>query len=279
MPAPLIQVSSHGAIRVDADALPASRSEFAERHAVCVPSLVSHLLLRILQDRARRRAVRVHRPRVPGRASSRRCSLWNHLMFLVNDPELFGLIRRMTGCDRSGRSWGACIAAGATGVSTWHTDMEQDRLIGMSINLGTNLFRAARECATRATQRRLRPHERGARRRGLFRTPESRAHGDAGQRRGSRTVLAGWFRARRITYDTMLKPLDLAPRALQSQPRPLPPPPRARHCRSTPWTTTCSCMACPTAPSSVSITSARRIWELVVDRQDVNATLAGSVGE
>lgn len=60
------------------------------------------------------------------------------LFFLVNDPALFAVIRRITGCSPIGCFTGRVyrMVPGAGDYDTWHSDVIQNRMIGMSVNLG-----------------------------------------------------------------------------------------------------------------------------------------------
>jgi hypothetical protein len=60
------------------------------------------------------------------------------MFFLVNDPSLFAIVRRITGCPRIGCFTGRVyrMIPGAGDYDTWHSDAIQHRMIGMSINLG-----------------------------------------------------------------------------------------------------------------------------------------------
>ena len=60
------------------------------------------------------------------------------MFFLVNDPLLFAVVRRVTGCARIGCFTGRVyrMLPGAGDYDTWHSDLLQDRMIGMSVNIG-----------------------------------------------------------------------------------------------------------------------------------------------
>ncbi len=60
------------------------------------------------------------------------------LFFLANDPALFAVIRRLTGCPPIGCFTGRVyrMVPGAGDYDSWHSDVIQDRMVGMSINLG-----------------------------------------------------------------------------------------------------------------------------------------------
>jgi hypothetical protein len=60
------------------------------------------------------------------------------LFFLVNDPALFALIQRITGCRTIGCFTGRMyrMIPGRDDYDSWHSDSIQDRMIGMSVNIG-----------------------------------------------------------------------------------------------------------------------------------------------
>jgi hypothetical protein len=57
------------------------------------------------------------------------------LLFLMNDPHLFELIQRVTGCDRIGRFDGRVYRMDPSAYSGWHDDIGDHRMIAMSLNL------------------------------------------------------------------------------------------------------------------------------------------------
>jgi hypothetical protein len=60
------------------------------------------------------------------------------MFFLVNDPALFAVVRQVTGCARIGCFTGRLyrMAPGAGNHDSWHSDVVEERMIGMSVNLG-----------------------------------------------------------------------------------------------------------------------------------------------
>jgi hypothetical protein len=77
------------------------------------------------------------------------------LFYLVNDPAFFDLVNRLTGCGRIGCFTGRVyrMVPGSGDYDTWHDDAIQHRLIGMSINLGAEVYEGGmfqlRDAATR----------------------------------------------------------------------------------------------------------------------------------
>lgn len=64
------------------------------------------------------------------------------LRFLINDKQLFKLVEKLTGCPRVGSFNGVVLAMTKDfgNYVTWHNDMGNDRLIGISINLSTEIY-------------------------------------------------------------------------------------------------------------------------------------------
>jgi hypothetical protein len=68
-------------------------------------------------------------------------------MFIANDPALFEVVQAITGCPRIGYFEGRVyrMVPGAGHESAWHTDLVNDRLVAMSVNLGPPYQGAALE--------------------------------------------------------------------------------------------------------------------------------------
>jgi hypothetical protein len=64
------------------------------------------------------------------------------LYLLINDPCFFQVIRRITGCDPVGCFKGRIyrIIPGQGHYDSWHDDVGWHRMVGMSINLSTDIF-------------------------------------------------------------------------------------------------------------------------------------------
>jgi hypothetical protein len=79
------------------------------------------------------------------------------MFFLVNDPALFAIIQRLTGCPRIGCFTGRIyrMVPGSGDSDTWHSDALNDRMIGMSINLGDAYDGGVFQMRERASKRPL----------------------------------------------------------------------------------------------------------------------------
>ncbi|HEX4347468.1 MAG TPA: 2OG-Fe(II) oxygenase [Vicinamibacterales bacterium] len=80
-------------------------------------------------------------PSVDMRADDR--ALWGGCIFQLNDPELFEVIERVTGCEPIGSFFGSVyrIVAGMGHFHTWHNDLDGNRMVALSINLSPGGYR------------------------------------------------------------------------------------------------------------------------------------------
>lgn len=121
------------------------------------------------------------------------------LFFLVNDPVFFSIIERLTGCRTIGCFTGRIYRMEPHRVDhdTWHSDSVQDRMVGMSLNLGPAYEGGVFQLREKASRRMLGaapnivPGDAI-----LFRIDEGLQHWIT-PIRGSepKTAFAGWFRS------------------------------------------------------------------------------------
>lgn len=64
------------------------------------------------------------------------------LHFLINDTKLFRMIEEITRCGRVGCFEGRVyrMIPGCNHYDSWHDDLSHDRIVGMSINLSTDIY-------------------------------------------------------------------------------------------------------------------------------------------
>lgn len=82
----------------------------------------------------------------------------NLLEFLANDPKLFRIIPQLTGCKRIGCFTGRVyrMSYGQGHYDDWHSDLFENRLITMSINLSRQPYRGGRlKIRNKHTQREI----------------------------------------------------------------------------------------------------------------------------
>jgi len=123
-------------------ALESLRSELERNHCVRLPGLLDRGLL----DRVRREIeagefarrdveLKTELLMKPGRAFAL-------LAFLVNDPDLFEVVRRISGCERirsfTGRVYRMLPDSDHRGA--WHDDLVEGRAVAMNLNLGREAY-------------------------------------------------------------------------------------------------------------------------------------------
>jgi hypothetical protein len=127
-----------------------ARSAFATSHTLLLNRFVEPSLLARWQRRIDR-APFVERvakgdwgekePSVDMRVDDR--NLWGGAIFTLNDPTLFDVIERVTGCGVVGSFFGSVykIVAAAGHFHTWHNDLDGNRLVAISINFSPDGYR------------------------------------------------------------------------------------------------------------------------------------------
>jgi hypothetical protein len=139
-----IQITRSGTVvHATADDIRRLRAEFDDCHCIVLPKLIEPGLLRTLQRAIAGSSffektnvdigdeLRIHRGAVAA-----------VFEFLTNDPALFALMERISGCPHigcyRGRVYRLMSAPGHE--SDWHDDLIAGRLLTMSINLGTAVY-------------------------------------------------------------------------------------------------------------------------------------------
>lgn len=122
------------------------------------------------------------------------------IFYLVNDPAFFDLVGRLTGCGRIGCFTGRVyrMLPGTGDYDSWHNDAIQNRLIGMSINLGAASYEGGTFQLRDATTRQIlceAPNV-GAGDAILFRIDPTLEHWITPlEGTAPKTAFAGWFRS------------------------------------------------------------------------------------
>jgi len=121
------------------------RRQFNSEHYVRLPELLEPDLLNFIQTEIEGGEFyeRVHE----GIKSNKELCMkqngaFGALLLFMNDEKLFGMIQSITQCDRIGCFEGRVyrFMPGQGHHDAWHSDMAQDRLVAMSINLGRNVY-------------------------------------------------------------------------------------------------------------------------------------------
>ena len=200
----MIQLSRAG-VRVSGDPsdLERLKARFAATHVVRLPHFIADDLAALVDDRiARARFV----PRIDDgieiEDTPDDAALQAACHFLMNDPRLFSIVERITGCAPLGRFTGRIYrrrAPRAPGEHyyPWHDDVSEDRRVGISVNLGRASYEGGalqlRDAASGAVLAEVHNREYGGA--VLFRISLALQHrvtpvsGEC-----ARTAWAGWFR-------------------------------------------------------------------------------------
>ncbi len=142
-----LQIENSGAVcSGSAEDLRALRAQFAARHYLKLRGLLGPGLLDFLQTKVQQAEFyeRVHDGIGP---NSELCMKSNTpaaaLLFLMNDKKLFQIIQDVTQCDPIGCFEGRVyrVDPGQGHHDSWHDDVGEHRLIGMSINLSSGVYK------------------------------------------------------------------------------------------------------------------------------------------
>ena len=138
-----IQIQPHGIV-TDNAGLAEAQTEFAARHSVLLSEVVEPaLLVRLLKLLA---DVPL-RERVPGKSKGRIIArelcverdamVLQALTLLFNKPEIFRVVEQITGCPKISSFLGRIymMRPDSGHYDTWHSDVDGNRLIGLSLNL------------------------------------------------------------------------------------------------------------------------------------------------
>jgi hypothetical protein len=119
------------------------RQQFESRHHLVLPGLIEPDLLRTLQSRLEEASFFEKTNRNIGdELRVRPNAASSALQFLMNDPALFAVAERLTGCPAIGCFLGRVyrLLPNPGHASEWHTDLVQGRMVTMSINLSTGRY-------------------------------------------------------------------------------------------------------------------------------------------
>lgn len=140
----MVQLTRSGtAVSASAEDLEQLHRQFDRLHCIPLPSLLEPGLLRVIQ---RQIDTATFNQKTHEGLSVELCMADNtalHLLhFLTHDPRLFEIIQQITGCGRIGCFDGRVyrMVPGSQHYDSWHDDMSEHRMIGMSINLSRNIY-------------------------------------------------------------------------------------------------------------------------------------------
>lgn len=140
----MVQLTRSGVVNLlsvqDLDRL---RTQFEGEHCVRLPAFLDADLLSFVQKQVEHAGFDVqHHQNIGVELCSTDVMTLRLLYFVSNDPKLFGVVRQITGCGRIGSFLGRVyrMVAGAGHYDSWHSDAVGHRLIGMSVNLGPQVY-------------------------------------------------------------------------------------------------------------------------------------------
>lgn len=145
----IIQITRSGTVSSSsAEDLDRMRSEFDRQHCIRIPELLEPGLLQLIQRRIDRAefSEKIHKRSdlelICVESCLRDNTLLGLLHFLANDPRLFQIIQQITGCGQIGCFTGRVYRKipGRGHYDSWHNDMADHRMIGMSINLSMEVY-------------------------------------------------------------------------------------------------------------------------------------------
>ena len=121
------------------------RSQFDREHYVRLPELIEPGILRFIQSEIDRGKFyeRIHQGIKSNKElCMRQNSAFGALLLFMNDEKLFQMIQSITQCDRIGCFEGRVyrVIPGHGHHDAWHSDMAENRLVAMSINLSTEVY-------------------------------------------------------------------------------------------------------------------------------------------
>jgi hypothetical protein len=142
----VLQLKRTGTVSPDSTELDALGNQFAKQHCIHLPHFLDPDLLPLLSKQIAEAEFfeRVHDDGGTPPPTDL-CMKTNNAMrllgFLVNDPALFSIVQRITGCARIGCFMGVVyrLSPGAH-YDSWHDDLRPHRMIAMSINLSAGLY-------------------------------------------------------------------------------------------------------------------------------------------
>lgn len=136
------QIARTHVSRPDPVELEQLRTAFAAQHCVKLPGVIEPAMLAWIRDRiatapfVERVQTDVSEPCRDTQLSS--ADVVSTILAFVNDSTVFRSIRDLTGCDPIGCYWGRVfrLEPGSGQQYTWHDDVDGNRMLAMSVNVG-----------------------------------------------------------------------------------------------------------------------------------------------
>ncbi len=195
----MLQISRSGVEFSGSDAdIERARADFEKQDWVRLPAILGRELLEIAQSQLGTSQFEEKTANLYRELTVADNALPFALLLLLNNPRLFKLIEEITGCGHVGCFRGRIyrIVPGANHHVEWHTDLNETRLVALSINLTTEPYQGGvlsiREAATEQVLCELTNSGFGDAI--LFRIDERLQHRVSDvEGTVAKTALAGWF--------------------------------------------------------------------------------------
>ena len=119
------------------------RSQFKQMHYLCFPEFLETSLLKNIQREIKRAQFRTKKHVASGvELGMKDNEAMRLLQFILNEPQLFDFLEKVTGCKSINFFLGRIYLMRSDGshYHDWHSDNKSSRLLGVSINLSSNIF-------------------------------------------------------------------------------------------------------------------------------------------
>jgi hypothetical protein len=208
----VIQLTRSGAvISAASDELARLRTQFACDQCILLPRLIDADLLHTIQRRIDESEFRPFIHEGIGHDSNLVDQFTVHMLFfLTNDPRFLQIVRGITACAAIDAFHGRVyrMDPASSNRDSWHDDMIENRLVGMSLNLSTRPFRgAAFQLRDRHSTRILREvANTGGGDAIVFKLASHLQHRNTDVTgTAPKTAFAGWFRSHQPDYHSWIR--------------------------------------------------------------------------
>jgi hypothetical protein len=193
------------------------RDEFGKSHCVVLPALLDRALAHELARRVEQSDFyRLEHEGVGVEACMESNATLAWLLLLVNDKRMRDVVEAISGCAQIGHFDGRVyrLEPATEHYDSWHSDLVDNRLVAMSINLGTQQYEGGalqiRDRRTNEMAERRNPQIGDALLFELGEYLEHRVMPVAGE--SPRTVFAGWFKGGdELPLGTIFRPVEPSP--------------------------------------------------------------------
>jgi hypothetical protein len=187
------------------------RARFDREHCILLPRLIDPELLRTIQRRIDESEFRPFIHEGIGHDSNLVDEFTVHILFfLTNDPRFLQIVREITTCTEIDAFHGRVyrMDPALSNMDSWHDDMLENRLVGMSLNLSRTAFAgAAFQLRDRDSKQMLyEVANTGGGDAIIFRLADNLQHRNT-EVTGSvaKTAFAGWFRSHQPDYHSWMQ--------------------------------------------------------------------------